>query len=144
MATTGQYSSQAPQPAVDLAAEMSIWEEIAEAMQRQRDLIISRDHAALADSNQQLQEQLFAAAACRKNSQLTAEELRRHPLAADIDAIQRRVRIQAHINSELIGDALAYADFSFQLLYPQACSPLYDQEGQLEGPHTNLAVNRSA
>ncbi len=144
MTTTGQHSSQAPQPAVDLAAEMRIWEEIAELMQRQRDLITSRDHAALADSNQQLLKRLSTAAACRENSQLTAEQLRRHPLAADLDAIQRRVRIQARINSELIGDALAYADFSFQLLYPQACSPVYDQEGQLEGPHTNLAVNRSA
>ncbi len=128
----------------DLAAEMTLWQQIAELLQRQRAFLLSRDHTALADSNRRLRERLAAAAACRARFALTPERLRGQPLAAELEALQRRVRLQARLNSELIADALAYADFSFQLLYPQACSPVYDEAGRLEGSGTSIAVNRSA
>ncbi len=129
--------------AAAISAELEIWRDIAVLMRRQRALIMSRDHQALSELNGLLQEKLLAAVGYRRSGQSAATAPSDETERA-LARMQREVCVEARINTDLLSDALAYVEFSLQLLYPHACSPVYNEDGQINNRHTSATVNRSA
>ncbi len=138
------------------AEDLAGWEELAKLMAQQRDMLLRRDHNGLTELNRMVAGNLADQATRYRQStklidgvgnagystQFPAETPSK--VAARLDELQRNVRNQARINCELAADALAYAEFLLEMLYPQTRSPVYDEGGKVNGCHVNAAVNWEA
>jgi len=129
-------------PRLNIATETSLWQELADLVHQQRDLILTKDHVGLSELNELLEQKLAGVVSRRDRPR--PDCTRRDPASAALNKLQRRVCTQAAINRELIADALAYADFTLELLYPQARSAVYSRTGQVQSRCDSTAVNRSA
>ena len=128
---------------IDIGAEMTAWEQVADLVGQQREMIIKRDHEGMPELNRCLAQAFAHACRMRSVSGPPALRMRTDPFALALDQLQRRVRAAASVNRDLISDMLAYVDFSLELLCPQIASPIYDQKGQLGQRRICTALNRS-
>ena len=131
-------------PQVDIGTELIAWEELADLVDQQRQMIIRREHEGMPELNRRLAQAFARASRMRKVSGPPLQRLRTDPEAVKLDRLQRRVRAAATINRDLIGDILAYVNFSLELLCPQIAAPIYNQRGRLSHKPVAIALNRSA
>ena len=125
------------------AEQLAGWQELAELMTQQRDMLLRRDHGGLTELNGLVAARLGEQAAPCLHGEFAAETPRT-AATARLDELRRNVRNQAQINYELAGDALAHAEFLLEVLYPQARSPVYDEGGKVNGCHVSAAVDWEA
>lgn len=138
-----QFVPQAHPSAVDVRTEMVAWQALAHLVDTQRQMIIAREHEGLPELNKQLAQAFARVSQMRRFSGPPALRLQSDPRAGELDILQRRVRAAAKLNRELISDALAYVDFSLELMCPQIATPVYDQKGQLGKKRLSTTINRS-
>ena len=119
------------------AEKLAGWQELADLMTQQRDMLLRRDHGGLTELN---------GLVARKLGEQVMQHRQEAPVSesARLDELQRNVRDQAQINYELAGDALAHAEFLLEVLYPQARSPVYDEGGKMGECHVSAAVDWEA
>lgn len=141
--TKSQTAHTAPH-AVNTSTELAAWRELARLVGKQREMIIAREYEGMPELNRQLAQAFGRASQMRKRAGPPVLRMHSDPQAAELDALQRRVRAAARLNNELILDVLAYVDFFVELLCPQIASPVYDENGQLGNTRFCTAVNRSA
>lgn len=129
---------------IDIEAELTAWNQVSDLIDLQRQMIINRECEGMPELNRRLAQAFADASRMRKASGSPLLRLRTDPRAIELDRLQRRVRTAAAISRDLIGDVLAYVNFSLELLCPQATSPVYNQDGRLARRPVATAVNRSA
>lgn len=129
---------------LDLETELAAWKQVSDLVDVQRQMIIQRECDGMPELNRRLAQAFADASRMRQASGPPILKLRTDPRAIELDRLQRRVRTAAAINRDLIGDVLAYVNFSLELLCPHATSPVYNQEGRLARRPVTTAVNRSA
>jgi len=128
----------------DMERELVAWEQVASLVDRQRQMIVKREHEGMPELNRRLAQAFADASRMHKASGPALLKLHADPRAIELDRLQRRVRAAAAINRDLIGDLLAYVNFSLELLCPQIASPIYNQNGRLARKPVAIAINRSA
>jgi len=128
----------------DIAAELAAWQELADLVDQQRQMIIQREHDGMPELNRRLAQAFAEASRMRYVSGSPLQNLHANPRAFELDQLQRRVRAAAAVNSDLIADVLAFVDFSIELLCPQIAGPVYRQDGRLARRPVAISVNHSA
>jgi len=130
--------------AVDIDTEIAAWQDLAQLVDAQRQMIIARKHEGMPELNRLVAQAFAQVSQMRRFAGPPALRLHSEPRARELDALQRRVRAAAKLNRELLSDALAYVKFSLKLICPQIANPVYNQKGQLGRRSFATAVNRSA
>lgn len=130
--------------AVDIDTEITAWQQLARLVDAQRQMIFARQHESMPELNRQLAQAFAEVCQMRRFAGPPALRIHSETRARELDILQRRVRAAARLNRELITDALAYVNFSLELMCPQIATPVYDQKGQVGRKRFATAVNRSA
>jgi len=114
---------------------------------QQREMVLQRDRERLVELNDSLQEALLEVQSGEQQTgdgQPIAVTPEDEQLVEQDRELLRSIKIQTKINDELLADAVAYTEFTLELLCPHAYSSLYDQNGQRDNSHMMMVVNRSA